>query len=864
MNNRLRGIGFACVLLLAMASAAAPAAARGRGAAASTAAAPVTVVLDGNYPPYVFRDESGELRGILVDLWGLWSARTGVAVDLQAFDWSEAQRRMATGRADVIDTIFQTPERERSLAFSEPYATLDVSIFFHRDLSGIADIASLRGFTVGVKAGDACIDWLAEHDITAVRAYPNYGAMIDALVAHESLVACIDNPPALYLAYKKGVEGLIRHTAPLYSGRFHWAVNRGDEAFLQQVRDGFSRIGPEERRAVEERWLGIALNGRTQALREMARYLPFAAAAAALLLAWNWALRRRVAAKTASLSRALANLAVGEERFRAIFDNVNDAIFVHDIESMDILAVNRRAREMFRLGDAPEAAFAVEDLSEGRHPYCREAAQERFRLAASGAPQIFEWHARTLDGEFFWTEVSMRLARLDGERERMLVVARDISERKAAQARMEFLAHHDALTGLPNRRLLQDRVEQAIALSDRLGRRMAMLFLDLDQFKTINDSLGHPAGDELLRLAAARLRAALRESDTVCRLGGDEFVVVLNHVRDTESVTEAMAHIQEAIALPVTLHGTAISSTASIGVVLYPDDGGDFDTLLKKADTAMYHAKQSGRSTYRFFTEQMNVEAMAHLDLRGGLQRALERGEFRLFFQPLVALEDGRLVGAEALIRWQHPERGLVSPAEFIPIAEESGLIVPIGDWVLREACRQAAAWPGGRNAPGVAVNLSAVQFRRDDLEARVVAALSESGLAPERLELEITESLLMHNVDAVMGLTRRLGSLGVRLSIDDFGTGYSSLAYLKRFRVDRLKIDRSFVSDICRNDEDVAIVRAIVQMAHSLKLTVVAEGVETEEAAALLRLEQCDLAQGYLFGHPMPGADFSALLSRR
>ncbi len=339
-------------------------------------------------------------------------------------------------------------------------------------------------------------------------------------------------------------------------------------------------------------------------------------------------------------------------------------------------------------------------------------------------------------------------------------------------------------------------------------------------------------------------------------------MILLNDMRDADAVTEVVAKIQDAVAAPMMVRDKEISSTVSTGVVIYPDDGNDFETLLKKADTAMYHAKQSGRSTYRFFTEQMNADAMAHLDLRSGLQRALDRGEFRLFFQPLVTMDGARVVGAEALVRRQRPDRGLVLPAEFIPIAEDGGLIIPIGEWVLREACRQAAAWPGGEAAPTVAVNLSALQFLRGNLEETVVAALADSGLAPERLELELTESMLMHNVDVAMALARRLSALGVRLSIDDFGTGYSSLAYLKRFRVDRLKIDQSFIRDLCRDGEDAAIIRAIIQMAHTLKLTVVAEGVETEEAAALLRLKQCDFAQGYLFGRPVPGDVFLNALS--
>jgi diguanylate cyclase (GGDEF)-like protein len=438
------------------------------------------------------------------------------------------------------------------------------------------------------------------------------------------------------------------------------------------------------------------------------------------------------------------------------------------------------------------------------------------------------------------------------------------TERGKTEARIEFLAHHDPLTNLPNRLLVRDRMQLAGAYADRAGTRAALLFLDLDNFKTINDSLGHPVGDALLRAVAERLRGCIRHTDTLSRQGGDEFLIILTDVHGTDAATKVAEHVLERMAEAFPVEGRDLSTSVSIGIAVYPDDGGDFDTLLKKADTAMYHAKEAGRNTYRFFTERMNVDADEHLRMRQWLRQALDRGDFLLHYQPQVDLASGAIVGAEALIRLKHPELGLVMPDRFISIAEDSGLIVPIGDWVIGEACRQAAAWrSAGLPDLVVAVNLSAVQFKRGELEKSISRALLDSGLAPDLLELELTESILIDDTEKVLGTVRRLKTLGVKFSIDDFGTGYSSLAYLRRFNVERLKIDRSFVRDIVSDPDDAAIVRAVIQMARSLGVQVIAEGVEDETTRDFLRLQHCDQAQGFLFARPMPPEEFSAYVRR-
>jgi diguanylate cyclase (GGDEF)-like protein len=437
----------------------------------------------------------------------------------------------------------------------------------------------------------------------------------------------------------------------------------------------------------------------------------------------------------------------------------------------------------------------------------------------------------------------------------------EIAERRLADQRVMHMAHHDALTALPNRALLTDRVEQAIAHATRSGNKVALLFLDLDRFKNVNDSLGHGVGDDLLQAVALRLKGCLRAEDTAARLGGDEFIIALPDVGDAAEPARVAARILAELARPFEVSGHQLPAEASIGISMYPGDGDCAQTLLRNADTAMYHAKESGRGNYQFFSQQMNERVNRRLSTETRMRRALEQEEFVLHYQPLIDLGTGRVTGAEALLRWPQPDHHIVSPADFIPVAEETGLIVPLGEWVLRQACAQARAWQA--QAPGlrIAVNLSPRQFRQKDLVTTVAQVLRDTGLAPHLLELELTEGMLMHHADDTVHTLARLGEMGVHLAIDDFGTGYSSLSYLKRFPIDTLKIDRSFVKDLHDGHDDAAIVKAIVAMARGLGLGVVAEGVETEAQARYLRSLACDMAQGFHFGRPMPAADFTRKL---
>jgi diguanylate cyclase (GGDEF)-like protein len=441
----------------------------------------------------------------------------------------------------------------------------------------------------------------------------------------------------------------------------------------------------------------------------------------------------------------------------------------------------------------------------------------------------------------------------DGSAATLVAVIEDISQRKQFEEELMHLARHDALTGLANRTLLLDRVSQAIAQARRSGNQVAMLFLDLDRFKTINDSLGHDAGDRVVVEVGRRLKHAVRDADTVARFGGDEFVVLLPELPN-ENIAAALAQkILTALFEPMLIQGHELAPACSLGISLYPRDGADGKTLLKNADAALYQAKAMGRGNYQFYSEEMNARTLDRLTLESGLRHAVERGELELKYQPQIELSSGAVVGAEALLRWQPAGQHLVMPDAFITIAEETGLIVPIGEWVLRTACAQQVAWQRAGLPPlRIAVNLSARQFRQPGLDTMVARVLEETGCRADALELEITESVLMDRPDSAALTLQRLSDMGVQLAIDDFGTGYSSLSYLKRFPINALKIDRSFVSDISANADDGAIASAVIALAHSMGLTVVAEGVETSQQRDFLRQMKCDQAQGFYFSEPM------------
>jgi diguanylate cyclase (GGDEF)-like protein/PAS domain S-box-containing protein len=576
----------------------------------------------------------------------------------------------------------------------------------------------------------------------------------------------------------------------------------------------------------------------------------------AVVSRWSW-----------KLTLSQRRIRRAQETYAAASEASLDAFFVlsgvRDIDGtvtdFRIDATNSRAEKM--------TGLSKEDLH--RTSLCTLLPEWRLNgifaqlvwVTENGGVHEEEWENRAIAIKSNW--LHRQVVGVEGG---VVAIIRDISSRKLAEERVRYMAHHDGLTGLPNRSLIDDRLSQSILHAQRNSDSLAVAFIDLDSFKMVNDGLGHNAGDELLKIVAERMVGCVRRNDTVGRFGGDEFVVILSNPNDdAATITPVLEKIRTAVTQSIILCGQAVQVGCSIGVALYPRDGNSPEELLLNADAAMYRAKQMGANCFQFYAPEMNASVEAKLMLLEGLRNALEEGQFRVLYQPKVDLRTGLIFGAEALIRWQHPEQGMISPLRFIPLAEESGMIVSIGAWVLETACKQSMAWQAAGLAPiTISVNVSARQFEENQLIERVALAMQESGIAPDTLELEVTESLIMRDLQQSIAKMRELNAMGVSLSIDDFGTGYSSLSALKSFPISRLKIDKSFVSELADNPDDQAIALAVISLAHKLDLKVIAEGVETEQQRDFLRDNECDEMQGYLFSPPVPPDDIQAMLEKQ
>ncbi|MYM89307.1 EAL domain-containing protein [Rugamonas sp. FT82W] len=564
-------------------------------------------------------------------------------------------------------------------------------------------------------------------------------------------------------------------------------------------------------------------------------------------------------------------------RHRARMRRAQETYAAASLASLDAFFVLREVRDAggaiidFRFVDANSRAEKMTGLSKERlrrTTLCGLMPQARgngmfdhlVHVTRVGGVHEQEWESNIPQLRARW--LHQQVVPVEGG---LVAIVRDISERKLAESRMLHLAHHDTLTGLPNRGLIADRLELTIAQASRGGGSVLVAFIDLDGFKLVNDGLGHNAGDELLKVVAARMSACLRAGDTVGRFGGDEFVLLLNEPRHGEDAAPVLERVREAVLESIDVGGQEVQVSCSIGVAVYPGDGADAGTLLMHADAAMYRAKDMGKNNCQFYTREMNACIEEKLVLLEGLRGALDDGQFRLVYQPKVDLRTGRVFGVEALVRWEHPEHGCIGPDRFIPLAEESGMIVALGEWVLRTACRQNRAWQEAGLAPlRMAVNVSPRQFEEQGLVPRVALALADSGLAPEWLELEVTEGVIMRDLQQAVAKMGELRAMGVSLSIDDFGTGYSSLSALKSFPISTLKIDKSFVRDLGVSEGDQAVASSIIDLAHRLHLRVIAEGVETEQQCAFLRQNGCDEMQGYLFSRPLPPEQLRRLLEEQ
>lgn len=577
-----------------------------------------------------------------------------------------------------------------------------------------------------------------------------------------------------------------------------------------------------------------------------------------LLFVIVWSLATTHARAEAMAGRMTRSLRESETKLRALFAQAPLGVWLLDTDGRIVDCNDQFARyagvdrerilgfNVLRDASDPALKGPIEQAIAGQTVAC----ETPYTFTVSRVASVYQWHFQPV--------------RIDDETGFVLGFVEDISARKIAETRIEHLAHHDALTGLANRTLLADRIGQAILAAGRGGKELALCFLDLDYFKRINDSVGHSVGDQVLIEIARRLRTCVRESDTLARIGGDEFVLLLGNLESSEDCLRVVDKAIAAVVEPIRLDSGTFSVTTSVGIAVWPHDGADGETLMRNADVAMYHAKNSGRNSFQFFSAELNAYSHELLALESDLREAVAQGQLVLHYQAQVDGLSGGIIGAEALVRWQHPVKGMVSPAEFIPLAEERGLIDAIGDWVLTTACRQMRAWDAaGLPAVPVAVNISPRQFRQRRLQEKVMAVLADTGVAADRLVLEITESAVMDDVDTAIAILHELKKQGVRTEIDDFGTGHSSLSYLKRLPIQRLKIDRSFVRDIPHDSDDIAIVTAILSMAANLSIDIIAEGVETATQEAFLLSEGCIAMQGFRFARPLPADDFALLLRR-
>ena len=942
------------------------------------------VVTDNNYPPYLFLDTNGRPEGYIVDLWHLWEQKTGVHVDLQPMQWSNALQTMQDRRADVIDMIFRTPGRDALYDFSRPYDTQTVGIYVDPSISGIHDVQSLNGFLVGVQRGDACAEQLARQGITNQVAYPGYVAILDAVRAGDIKIFCMDDSPANYYLYLYRDQKKFAKTFTLYSGQFRWAVAKGDKATFALVEQGMARITPAEREALRHKWFNQPIQFRPY-LRILAFVILGALSALAATLLWIRFLRRAVHARTAEIQRTARALMVEQAQLRTLVENSPDAmalkdrnnVYVHcnagaqsllglpedriigrtdddlfadkafaafskesdeqvlrtgqthryeeaiaapdgtlrdlevikvpiradDGETAGVLAVarditeRRRAERELRVASV---AFESQDgmlitdaqghIERVNAAFTRisgyaalEAIGQSPRLLRSGLHEDGFYHAMwsTLTATGYWTgevvnrhrDGSLYTARLsitavpDAQGRTIHYVGnlQDITAEKQARALAERLKSFDHLTDLPNRFLLADRMAHAMAGAGSAREFGAVLMVNLDHFQKLNDSLGHAVGDQLLVEVARRIRSIQRDDDTLGRFSGDSFVLLTERLgtdRNTAAARALLAAdaIRTAIAEPMMLDGHRLTCTGSLGVTLFRDGADSPDALLCQAELALYKSKQSGRNTVRVFEDEMQAELDDRNWLEKALRDAIRDDALTLHYQVQVDA-CGCPIGAEALLRWTHPERGALSPAAFIPLAEETGLIEPIGHWVLATACRQLAAWARHEAMRGLtlAVNISARQFESESFVDDILAEVRRSGAPVDKLKLEVTESLAFGDLDASIRKLHVLRTNGFSISLDDFGTGNSSLNYLTKLPLTQLKIDKSFVDELPASHRDAMVAQTIIAMGRGLGLDVIAEGVESAAQRDFLVAHGCHSFQGYLFGRPLPVREFEA-----
>jgi len=824
----------------------------------------ITVISDDNYPPYLFKDANGNTVGIVADFWKLWEQKTGVKVTLVSTAWEQAQQQLLSGHADVIEMIFRDAEREQRYTFTKAYATLPVGIYAHESLSGLASPEVLSGFTVGVQKGDGCIFKLKEAGVKSFRLYNNYEEIIQATLSGQVKIVCMDDYPAHYYLYRMNADSQILRAFTLYQGQFHRAVRKGDVRTLSLLERGAAAISPAEMTALESKWKGSSLQ-RGVYSKQVILTLALLLVVGLTLLLLIFMLRVAVKRKTAEIESKREELELERLRLTNIIDATRAGTWEWEVQT-GMFQFNERWAEILGYTLDELVPHNLETAKRLTHPDDWQTSMTLVARHLQGEIEFYECDIRMQHkaGHWIWIVDRGRLISRTaaGEPAMMRGTHIDITDKKQAEAAIWRQANYDSLTQLPNRHYFHHQIKEAITAAATRQQRLSLLLLDLDRFKEVNDSLGHRRGDELLMEVGQRIRQCVSLPATVARLGGDEFAIIVPEGLHADLQGLGNQLMQE-ISKAYILGGERVFVTVSIGISQYPEDALHAEEIIQHADQAMYDAKSRGRNSLRFFSLAIREALSQRVNLARDLRMALDNGELRDYYQPIVSLHNGKIVKAEALMRWQHPERGLISPALFIPVAEETGDIIAMGDWIFHRAAQHAMQWqPLMGDDFAISVNKSPVQFVEQlNLQSDWVHALRAMGVEGKRIVVEITEGLLLNPDPVVEERLLQFRDMGIQVAIDDFGTGYSSLSYLSKFDIDYLKIDQSFTRNLNAGNESYVLCEAIIVMAHKLGLKVIAEGVETALQRDLLMDIHCDYAQGFFYSPPVPADAFEQML---